>query len=71
MKYLNELLTNWPFATWALGLAAVFYFVVAKGSGHLSADNRARLSLYLEGSYKGSWLKISVTCLTRFLARTT
>lgn len=55
MKYVEALLDNSPFVLFALGLAMAFGFVVSKGTGHLSADNKARLSLYLQGDYRGSW----------------
>ena len=55
MQYIEAFLESYPFTLMALAIAFAFGYVVAKGTGHLSEDNKARLSLYLQGDYKGSW----------------
>ena len=55
MKDLLSLIESWPYALWAAGLGCAFFYVVAKGSAHLSDDNKARLSLYLQGDAIGTW----------------
>jgi len=55
MRDVIALLETWPYVIWSLGAASAFYFVVSRGTGHLSKDAQAHLSLYLQGDYKGSW----------------
>ena len=48
-------LNDWPYLTWALGVATTLYIVTQFATSHLPAEKRAHLSLWLQGDYNSTW----------------